>query len=413
MIVPLPPLDAYRADLASAPGVVTFSAKDGAWLLAAELLRRRATAVRLDPAAEPASIDSLLHPLLPPVDPDTTPVAAGTAAADDRVTRAVLIAAEEMEEGGALQLAYTALAGLAWAAPHATPRSHGLALAQRARVARKLGDLDAAEFLYGEAARVGRRSADADLVVRAAIGKGVVARRRGNYPQARGYFRRALTAATRAGLPALAGLAHHGLLIAAATARDFDTALQHGWAALQLVGDEAGQADLLVSLAAVSSDAGFEAAALRAYLRAAARSRATRLRLPALGGAAVSAARLGHAPLLARITRAVERELARADLPYERAQALTLLAQAWATHAPATAGEPYRSRALTLADAGGFHELAHQGAASSGPGVRVQRATRTVVRALEQLEPAPADDAWLDGEPDGEPDGAPVSRATG
>jgi hypothetical protein len=193
-------------------------------------------------------------------------------------------------------------------------------------------------------------------------------------------------------------------LIAAGVAGDFDTALKHGWAALQQAERvPARQAELLGTLAALSSDAGYDSAALRAYLAAARRSTVARVRLPALGGAAVSAARLGDARQLEVLTRAVEHELERESLPYERAQALALLAQAWATHAAETEGEPYRSRALALAEAHGFHELSHPGTAGGIPASRAAMpraassapaATRTVLRALESL-----DDTWADEEP--------------
>src|SRR3712207_4151325 len=46
MITPQAPLDAYRTDLAQAPGLQAFGPDDGLWLLAAELLDRWARAAR-------------------------------------------------------------------------------------------------------------------------------------------------------------------------------------------------------------------------------------------------------------------------------------------------------------------------------------------------------------------------------
>jgi hypothetical protein len=416
MIVPLPPLDAYRADLAGAPGLDSFGADDGTWLLTAELLTRRARVRRgrRMPQDALAAIDGALTPLLhgewaaQPGDAGSggdagpsAPTAEDPAAADAALAASALSVAERVEAAGALNLAFAMLVALADATPGASARTHGLVLAQRARIARKLGFLDAADALYGSAARAGRASGDADLVVRAMLGRGVLARIRGNYPDARVRFRRALRASERAGLASLASMAHHGLLIAASVAGDVDTALQHGWAAWQLAGDDVErQADLLATLAAAASDAGYDAAALRAYLGAAARSPMARLRLPALGGAALSAARVGDRGQLEAITRDLEHTLAREALPYERAQALTLLAEGWALAEPTTRGEPFASRARSLA-VNGYHELLHQldalatparpappdaGRAPTLPTTAAPRATRVVVRALEALD---------------------------
>jgi hypothetical protein len=414
MIVPLPPLDAYRADLAGAPGLDSFGADDGPWLLIAELLTRRARARRgrHAPPDALAALDGALMPMLSgewgasPGDAgsaegsegDTAAVdaPADPAAADAALAAAALAVAEQVEAAGALNLAFSMLVALTDATPGASPRTHGLALAQRARIARKLGFLDAADALYGSAARFGRASGDGELVVRSMLGRGVLARLRGNYPETRVRFRRALRAAEQGGFAELASMAHHGLLIAAGVAGDVDTALQHGWAAWQLAGDDMErQADLLGTLAAAASDAGYDAAALRAYLGVAARSPMARRRLPALGGAAFSAARLGDRAQLEAITHELEHTLAREALPYERAQALTLLAEGWALVEPETRGEPYASRARTLA-ANGYHELMHRLetlAAQRSPEQRptaspsaARRATRAVVRALEGLD---------------------------
>jgi tetratricopeptide (TPR) repeat protein len=281
----------------------------------------------------------------------------------------VVALADEMEARGALRLAWATLALVPQAFADVPTGTLGLALAQRARIARKVGDLEVASDLYADAARIGRATRDAALVARATVGRGVVARVRGNYPEARACFEAGARAAARAGLRDLEGHARHGLLVAAAAARDFDAALRHGWAALSLVaGDPVREAELLINLAAVSSDAGAPASAVHAYLAAADRAREARVRLPALGGAALAAAQAGDVGLLDRITRALRAELPIAGLPYEVAQANTLLARAWGEAArlgtsPTVAAQWSREFAAAARDAAtrfGFHELAHQ-----------------------------------------------------
>jgi tetratricopeptide (TPR) repeat protein len=204
--------------------------------------------------------------------------------------------------------------------------------------------------------------------------------------------------------PPLAGLAHHGLLIAASVADDTSTALVHGWRAFQLVGDDPGrQADLLGTLGAVGCAAGYYDAAVGAYLGAARRSTAARVRLPALAGAAVCAAHLGDLDRLDALTHAIERDLDRDVLPFERAQALALLADAWAARSNVSRARSYAERALAIADPAGFHEIVAEaedvlGAARDGAPRRVDQRpvgapAREVLRVLEHLDHVDANDA--------------------
>jgi tetratricopeptide (TPR) repeat protein len=393
MLAALPPLDAYRMDLAQLPGMTAFGRDDGAWLLVAEILARLARR----PSPPNAALRARLSEALGATDwPD---VAADPVAADTALARDVVAYVERVEEGGALQLAYSTLALAHGAAPAAAAPQQAMTFARRARVARKLGDLEVAESLYDEAARIGRAADDATALAWAMLGKGVVARMRGNYPEARTHFRKLLAIAERAGLRDLQAMAHHGLLIGAGVAGDFDTALQHGWAAFELAaGDVERQAELLFNVAAASSDAGFDAAALQGYLAAASRLTSPRLRLPALAGAALSAARVGDAVRLRAITDDLHQYLSSSALSYERAQALALLADAWATHQPESGGEPYREQALALARAHGYHEIVHQAESVATPRAAAPRAPQSVApptrRVLDALEALPDRHAW-------------------
>lgn len=359
MMRALPPLDAYRADLVGAGHGEAFSDHDGQWLLAAELLVRLAETGGRGEAA--ARLVRDLDALVFPARGDEWDGGRRESRSADALLARLRSVAEDMEELGALRLAYCTLTAAERGLPDASGRGRGLAIAQRARVGRKLGDFETAASLYRATARLGRRLRDAELIARAWVGRGMLARIRGNYPEARDHFRRALALAEHARLDDLMSLAHQGLFVTAAVAEDFDTALRHGWKAFQLsANDRVRRAELLANLAGVSRSAGYHAAALRGYLAAISLSTSSRLRLPALGGAAVAAARLGDIASLDAITSELERELARQDLPYERAQALTLLTEAWAACSPAAKGEPYASRVLALATVHGFHELAYE-----------------------------------------------------
>lgn len=355
-----PPLVAYQADLAGAHRDAPFGPEDGLWLLAAELVVRRAAtdpamATRLD-----GDLARLAHEASRAADDRTIGVTAGTHDVHDVPPWLPWVSAlaDAMEEAGAHRLAYAVLAALGQVLRVDARRERALTLARRARIARKLERVDTARHLYRVVLRAGRLMDDADLQTRALVGLAVLARRRGNYPVARTLYRRASRVA-RSGATPLLGHVHQGLMTMASVAQDFDKALIHGWRALRRAADDPlREAEILGTLGAVASDAGQHAAALAAYRRAAQATDVVRVRLPALGGAAQSAAWLGQRSLLVDLTAEIMREPGSDAFPYERAQALTLLARAWRRLSPETNGEPYRAEADALVRRHGYHELA-------------------------------------------------------
>jgi tetratricopeptide (TPR) repeat protein len=319
--------------------------------------------------------------------------------APDATAAEVLVAAAGMEDAGALLLAQTVLGALARLAErHASALTRGRALAQRARVERQLGHFDVAEDLYADAGRIGARAGLADLQVRSDLGRGVLARIRGNYPDARRLFRRGLRRAERAGLRELTGIAHEGLMVAATAAGDYDTALKHGWSALaHAVGDPRKEADVLHNLADVCKRAGELEAALSGFLAAAARG-TPRISVLAFANAAHAAALLGQRDVLDRCAARCDAADAADAMPYERAQRLLTLAVAYDVGGDAERAERYRHRGLELAWAHRFTELLMRYEVSDRPPAPRARAFaaraetpvletegRRVVRALTAL----------------------------
>jgi hypothetical protein len=182
---------------------------------------------------------------------------------------------------------------------------------------------------------------------------------RGNYPEARDLFRRGLTEATRAGSDEHRRAAHHGLLVAAVAARDVETALAHGWAAFSETSADASdeRAEMLLNLGEVGRQAGEYRASLGACLTALELTDSARLRLPALGCAAIAAAQLGERRLLEFLAREVERTARRSGQPFEVARALMDLADACAVVDDAPKALAFAAHAESLAAANGFHEV--------------------------------------------------------
>jgi len=266
------PLEAYRADLSRHPNRTDFGRSDTVWLLVAHCLHRLSRTQGDARRSIAENCASAVGDLANTVSPDTPEEATmvsqlarlraalpridSTRAASDVVDSARILS-DQMAEAGALWLAFSALGHARSAASAAPHRDLGLAMADQAWVSRTLGDLDSADELYDGVAFTGDQHGEPELRARALLGKGVTARVRGNYPKARKHLSDGLACAMKAGLSDLAAVGHQGLLIAAATAGDHDTALVHGWAAFELAdGNCDRQAEILINLAQVSLLAG-------------------------------------------------------------------------------------------------------------------------------------------------------------
>jgi tetratricopeptide (TPR) repeat protein len=276
LLTPVPPGQAYAADVARLNGREPVGPADDAWLALAHAVARAAA---LPAAQRPAvlasgadSLAALLPDALAPAARRTL-LAAGEAlhtvalglgrapaavdrppvrcVLDARATADALAALQqavaEQEQAGAFLLAFSTLAALRLAAaPVLDARGEGLLLAQQGRVARQLGALTTAAELYASAVRAARAARAPDVAARALLGAGSLASMRGNYPEARTCFRSALRAAERAGDAELERAGHQGLLVAAFAADDIDTALAHGWAAVRGIEEDDAEARAVV-----------------------------------------------------------------------------------------------------------------------------------------------------------------------
>ena len=381
----LTPLEAYRRDVERRTPPEPFGADDGAWLLLAHVLSRavgtpdaelvermRELAPRMRAAAGDApraASNNTRGDAADVVVAAARALAPGSTSPDaDALIEGARAVVARMEEAGALTLAALVLSLVSRAAREAAPVARGRLLAQWALVERRLGELDTASDLYQEAGRIGRRVRSAELQARAQLGLGIVARERGNYPEARARFRRALRGAERAGLAQLTGFAHEGLMIAAAVAEDFDAALRHGWSAFaHAAGAPDREADVLTNLGTLCLDIGENSAALGAFLGAAERTAAPRIAADAWAGAAVASARLGDRRTLERLTGDVVRTTGPDAPPYEAAQHLLTLSDAWEAAGEPQRASTFRARGLAIARPHAFAELVHRYAERPAP----------------------------------------------
>ncbi len=411
MLAPLSPFDAYRSDLDRFVKRSEFGNADTVWLLLAHCLGRLSRVgegVREQLALQ--SADALRDLMETNTESladcesshmaDLRRIVGGLAVIDtragaDAVSRSCRGFAARMAEAGALSVAYSVLGYARVVVSQSGDRERGLLAADQARVARQLGELESADELYRVASMIGERSEDQELVARAALGRGVLARVRGNYPKARMFFQTGLEMAHQAGERELEYFAHQGLTIIHGVSRDFDAGVAHGWAAFRLCdGDMTREAESLTNLAQLCLDAGYPKAALRSFLGALSRTSVLRVRLSALGGAAIAAGRCGDRPMLQRLSDEIQESVERSALPYENADALKSLAMANAAIGDELGAERFRQQCQKIAKARGFFELEMScdrpeiARSAQKPSPRsLQEDNLNVVSSLELFEP--------------------------
>lgn len=410
MLAPLSPLDAYRSDLDRHHRRSEFGNADTVWLLLAHCLGRISKvgdAVRDQLALQSAHAlrdlaesggESEVHDEAHAN--DLKMMIAGlsaieTRAGADSVSRACRGFAARMAESGALSVAFSVIGFARTVAADASDRERGLLAADQARIARQLGELDSADELYRVAGAIGERASDSELLARASLGRGVIARVRGNYPRARAFFQHGLNLAVNAKSRELEFFAHQGLTIVTCVTGDSDASIRHGWDAFRLaVGDITREAESLVNLSQLCLEYGYSRAGLRGFMSALARTDTLRIRLSALGGAALAAGRLEERALLGRIAREISQTIEGSALPYENAQALYHLSAAHLAVGDEVSAERVRQEVQAIARARGYHELQHQverdelARTARLAGQReLTSSSRTVVSTLEAFEP--------------------------
>jgi hypothetical protein len=270
---------------------------------------------------------------------------------------------EIVEDAGALALADAMLDAYVGADPGVDVIERGRVEAVRARLAWKAGDFDAATERYRRVAAVGRREHSDELAVRALMGQSIVARQLGNYPRVRERAARAAAIAERRGMTRLAATACQVLTVGFAVARDFGTAVTHGWRAYQHgVGDPILEAEALGIVGQLFLDMGHPEPAAAAFRAIISRAPADRILLPSLGGLAVAASRMGARDTVAWVEDRIASRIRAGATPYCIASAQLDLAIAWnELDSPAHADEARRG-ALALAVEYRFHEIAHHAA---------------------------------------------------
>jgi hypothetical protein len=231
----------------------------------------------------------------------------------------------------------------------------------RGRLARKRGDLAEAEAHYRLVRRRAATLGVPELQVRADIGFAVLARLRGNIPASREAGARAAATADKHRLFRLAALAHHTLMVAAASAEDWDGAIAHAWHSYRYVsGDSIAEAAQLADLAQLFYDMGHFDIAAAGFAVALTRPMPRHLLLPALGGAALAAARLGRRAAVEEYGTQAREYGNNATFSYAVAACWLEIAEAFLLLGHREDADGFRLSALQIASMSGYHELAYR-----------------------------------------------------
>ena len=386
MLAPLPSVEAFRRDAVSPDSIDLDDGLIASWLESATHLER--AAMTSGPARERLLLDILAsHDVVAFPDAPVSYMAVFSAITDLAV---------DMEDQTCFRLAHSVLATLLLILPESEVALRGRVIAQQARLARLLGEREAAARYYEQVQLLGEEHALPDLIGRASFGFGLLAQHRGDYPEARRRFN-AVIALDGAAKESVRH-AHHHMMIAAASAGDYDTAAEHGWKAFQGASSGRQETEALLNLAQLLLEAGHARAALRGFAAALARKPILRLELPILGGAAcAAAAALPRAAARALVrnfadrTQFIVKSLRNGDaLPHPCASALVEMSEALTVVGENEDSHELADQADRLASAHGFHQLTYrlENPVMVAEPAPIAPSTQAIIAAVDELEGA-------------------------
>lgn len=386
MLAPLPSIEAFRRDAVSPDSIDLDDGLVASWLESATRLER--AAMSSGPARERQLLGLLAnHDVVAFPDAPLSPTAVFSTITD---------LAAEMEDQACFRLAHSVLATLLLVLPDSEVALRGRVIAQQARVARHLGEREAAARYYEEVEKLGIEHQLPDLIGRAWYGLGALAQHRGDFPEGRRRFQAVIELEGAAAESV--GYAHHQLMVGAAHAGDYDTAAEHGWKAFRGASTARQETEALQNLAQLLLMAGHARAALRGFAAALARKPIIRQELAILGGAACAAA----AALPRAAARAVVRNFADRtqfvvkslrngeSLAHPSALALVELSEALNVVGETDRAHEVADQAERLASAHGYYQLTYrlENPVLVAEPTPLAPSTQEILAAVDELEGA-------------------------
>jgi tetratricopeptide (TPR) repeat protein len=360
MRAPLTPIKAFvhDAELLGKAGTGDGAADPrlSQWFSVAQAAERLAA---LGVRERPEYLDALAEGVLPPrINRPTQIHGDGRVPSDavGRLAERIRLDAEEMELAGCFELALVTVSAACRLLARGAVADRLLATAHLGRVIRQMGDLDAAAGCYSTVAIDAKEAGDGAVAAYGFAGLGNVAYVRGNRPAQKDNFEQALALAPPGSPVELS--AHTGLMIVAILQHHLADALLHGWRAHDLSPpDSDNQFQTIINLARVAQEAGFLEAARSGFEYVIQRGTVSRVRMPAIAGAARVAAAAHASDEVERLADLGRVEIARGATTFDAAKHLLACAESWQTLGHTQARDTCALEAQKLADVFGFHEI--------------------------------------------------------
>jgi len=388
---PLSALEAFSLDAQA----VSASARDGdaslgGWLAVTKAAERLSALPLAERAMYLAAVSAAV---LPPLDARPTLVHDDLAPPTDAVARLaerLRVEAEQMERAGCFEMAFATVAAVCRLTTDSDQITRMLAIAHLGRIARQLGDVRTAHDCYASVVNEAMRERDGPLQALGLLGLGGLARMRGNRPEERRLYGKALECAKPGGIAERS--AHQGLMNAAISERRLADALIHGWRVYDLAPDGSEvRAMVLSNLALTALEADFLEAALQGFQHVLTLTDIIRIRLPAFGGAVRAAARLGDRDRLSNLEDAAISEAERANTPFEVASFYLSASEAWLAVPDRRMADRRLQRVNALVQEHQFHELSMRADALRA---RLQMATAPAGGRQQSVWPSATAGAW-------------------
>lgn len=372
-------VDAYRADLNHAERD-SLGEHDADWLIVGSILQHAAHLRAPDRPAYLTVAAAELERAVPHASPgDTVRERHIAHNSDAAIARIALTVATDAENAGAFAVATTILDHARMLLAGEAILLRGRLLNQQARILRKIGELAIAQEQFKLLVQLGAEHTEDELTCLGLIGQAAVDRHRGNYPKVRELISQVLAIpASTPEISALRAHAYHSMLVAAAVAGDYDTALCNGALAIGAAANEDARLELLQNLASVCYDMGEFRAGLHASLRVLGESTIARVRMAAYGTAALAAARLGDAITVRALAKSADSHLRGNGIEHAIADLARELFEAFAWLGEVALAKGYRAIALQRATEGKYFEILHRLDAfrlPAGPAERVELAS--------------------------------------
>ena len=264
--------------------------------------------------------------------------------------------AEDMERAGCFELALTTVSSVCQMLARGAVTARLLATAHLGRVTRQIGELSSAADCYTTVTTAGLAVNDGPVAAHGFIGLGNVAHARGNRPDQKTYYLRALALAAKGSPVELS--AHQGLMVTANQQGELADALLHGWCVHDLaLPDSEVQLETLINLANTALNGSFYEASLAGFDYVIQRTTLSRIRLPAIGGGIKAAGLRRIHERVDQLEQLGRAEVRRAALPLESAAFFFSAAEARRSLGDNASVASLIAASLELADTFGFHEL--------------------------------------------------------